>query len=95
MGLLDRFLKNDRKFWFVCYACMQQSSHDPLQSIFYYQGPPVEVLGRPLTRCPRCSSTNTVSFQKLKDERSDAKLWGLEQIVKKHPRSQFEVKGAA
>lgn len=92
MGLLDLFRKSDRKFWFVCYNCMTQSSHDELKSIFYYAGPPTVVKGRPLTPCPRCQNTNTVSFQTLKDDGSEAQLWGLEQAVKKHPRSTFEVK---
>ncbi len=42
----------------------------------------------------RCQSTNTISFQQLYDEGSEAQLWGLEQLVKQHPRSQFEIKGA-
>ncbi len=92
MGLLDRFLKKDRKYWFVCYACMQQTGHDTLRSVFYSQRDPVLILGRPWMKCPRCQGTNTKSFQQLKDEASDSPLWGLEQLVKKYPRSQFEVK---
>jgi hypothetical protein len=92
MGLLDRILRKDRKHWFLCYACLQQTNHATARSVFYYAGPPVLVLGRKLTQCPRCTSTNTISFQQLKDEGSDAQLWGLERVVKQHPRSKFEVK---
>ncbi len=92
MGLLDIFGKSDRKFWFVCYNCMMQTNHDAVKSIFYYDGPPTDVLGRAMTPCPRCQNTNTVSFQKLKDDGSEAQLWGLVQTVKKHPRSAFEIK---
>lgn len=94
MGLLDRLLKKRRKFWFVCYTCMVKTGNDPLKSVFYYEGPPDNVLGRPLIRCPRCQDTNTRSFWQLKDEGSEAALWGLERLVKKYPRSQFEVKRA-
>ncbi len=93
MGLLDRFLKKDRQFWFVCYTCMMQTGHDAVKSVFHSQGPPAVILGRPLMQCPRCQGTNTKSFQELKAEGSDAALWGFEQLIKKHPRSQFEVKG--
>lgn len=91
MGLLDRWLNKKRKFWFVCYNCLMQTGHDALKSIFYSEGPPVYILGRPLTECPRCRGTNTRSFQQLKDEGSEAALWGFEQLVKKYPRSRFEV----
>lgn len=92
MGLLGGLRKSDRKFWFVCYNCMMQTSHDPVKSIFYYAGPPTIQMGRALTPCPRCQDTNTVSFQQLKDDGSESQLFGLEQVVKKHPRSTFEVK---
>lgn len=92
MGILGSFKKSDRKFWFVCYNCMMQTSHDAVKSIFYYDGPPTIEMGRAFIRCPRCQDTNTVSFQKLKDDGSDSQLFGLEQTVKKHPRSTFEVK---
>lgn len=95
MRILDRLLKKDRKHWFVCYTCMHRTDRDPLQTVFYSEDAPVLILGRPWMKCPRCSGTNTVSFQQLKDEGSDTQLWGLEQIVKKHPRSQFEVKGTS
>lgn len=92
MGILDAFRKKTRKFWFVCYTCLQVTAHDTLKSVFYYEGSPTLVMGRPLTPCPRCQSTNTVSFQQLKDDGSEAQLWGLERIVKQHPRSFFEIK---
>jgi hypothetical protein len=92
MGILERLLKADRKFWYVCYACMQQTGHDTAKAVFYSQGPPVAVLGRLLMQCPRCGSTNTKSFQDLKNEGSGSALWGLESVVRKYPRRQFEVK---
>ena len=92
MGLLDVFRKSERKSWFVCYNCMMQTNHDEVKSIFYYTGPPTLVVGRPMTPCPRCQNTNTVSFQQLKDDGSEAQLWGLERTVRKHPRSTFEVR---
>ena len=94
MAILDAFWKSDRKFWFVCHNCMQQTAHDTLKSVFYYSGPPTVELGRSLYPCPRCKSTNTVSFQTLKDDGSEAQLWGLEHTVSKHPRRQFEIKPA-
>jgi hypothetical protein len=81
-----------RRFWFVCSNCMTTSGHDPLKSVFYFEGPGEDFLGRMMYKCPRCSSTNTRSFQDLKDEGSDAALFGLERLVKKYPRSTFEVK---
>ena len=94
MGWLDRLRKKDRRFWFVCYTCLQMTDHDTLNSVFYEESPPAMILGRLLTSCPRCSSTNTKSFQQLKEEGvgSEAALWGLERLIKKHPRTQFEVK---
>lgn len=91
MGIVQRLLKVDRKFWFVCYGCMGQTGHDTAKSVFYSEAPAVEILGRPWQQCPRCGGTNTKSFQQLKDEGSDSALWGLEQTVKKYPRRQFQV----
>ena len=91
MGILGRVFKGDRKFWFVCYTCMMQTGHDTVKSVFYSEQPPVEILGRAWQRCPRCGATNTKSFQELKDEGSDNALWGLERIVRKYPRSHFQV----
>jgi hypothetical protein len=69
------------------------TAHDSAKSVFYYTGPPQEVMGRLVTPCPRCQSTNAVSFQHLRGIGSEAQLWGLEQIVRQRPRSAFEVKG--
>ena len=89
MALLRRI---NRKNWFVCSHCMQQTGHDTVQSVFYSAGPRVMVLGRPMAKCPRCETTNTRSFEEIKNEGAQAALWGLERIVKKYPRSHFEVK---
>jgi hypothetical protein len=71
---------------------MQQTAHDTLKSVFYSEDPPVLVIGRPFAQCPRCGSTNTRSFQEIKNDGSESALWGLERIVKKYPRSRFNVK---
>jgi len=92
MGILEAFKKIDRRHWFICHNCLMQQNHDPLQALFYYAGPGEDFLGRRMIRCPRCSNTNTRSFQQLKEEGSDHALYGLERIVKKHARSRFEVK---
>ena len=92
MGILKVFQRLNRKLWFVCHACMQQTSHDALRSIFYYEGPPTLQRGRPFIPCPRCRNTNTVSFQQLEAEGSRAQLWGLEQAAKQHSRHFFEIK---
>jgi hypothetical protein len=94
MGLMSLFRRVDRKRWFVCSTCMQQTAHDTLKSVFYSEDPPVLVLGRPFGRCPRCGGTNTRSFQDIKAEGSESTLWGLERIVKQYPRSFFKVKRA-
>jgi hypothetical protein len=91
MGIFKRSVKADRRFWHVCYTCMQQTGHDTLRAVFYTQRAPIIVLGRPWMQCPRCASTNTKSFQDLKDEGSGSALWGLENLVRKYPRRQFEV----
>jgi hypothetical protein len=88
-----KFLKRiNRRQWFVCHACMMQSNHDPMRSIFFQDTPGEDFMGRMMYPCPRCSSTNTRSFQMLHDEGSTQPLFGLEQIVRQHPRSAFEVK---
>jgi len=92
MGLLDRLLGHDRRLWFVCYTCMMQTGHNAVESVFYSEGPPAMFLGRPLMQCPRCQGANTKSFQELHDEGSEAVLWGLERIVRKHRRGRFELK---
>jgi len=94
VGILDRVWKSRRKFWYVCYTCMMQTGHDAEKSVFYSEAPPVLILGRPWERCPRCGGTNTKSFQQLKDEGSNSALWGLEQLVRKRPRSHFEALAA-
>ena len=92
MGFWSRLRGIDRRYWHVCYNCMMQTGHDTVNSIFYWDGPPLMVLGRPMVPCPRCGNTNTKSFQTLKDEGSEAPLWGLEQTVRQHSRSRFVVK---
>ncbi len=92
MNLLSMFRRIDRQRWFVCSTCMQRTDHDTLISVFYAQGAREIILGRPLMRCPRCETTNTRSFEEIKNEGSAAALWGLERIVRKYPRSRFEVK---
>ncbi|MGO9275311.1 MAG: hypothetical protein ACLQOO_34590 [Terriglobia bacterium] len=81
-----------RRAWHICYGCMTQNGNDTERSVFYSEGPPVLVLGRPWMPCRRCGSTNTKSLQNLKDEGSDAAFWGLEQIVRKLPRREYEFK---
>lgn len=92
MGIWSGLKKIDRKYWFICHNCLMQTNHDPLKSLFYDEGPGEDYLGRTMHRCPRCSSTNTRSFQLLKEDGADQVLFGLERLVKKHPRSAFEVK---
>ncbi len=92
MGLLGALRKIDRKRWFICHNCLMLSNHDTLNSLFYYAGPGQDFLGRVLYPCPRCSSTNTRSFEQLKMEGSDQALIGLERIVRQHPRSVFEIR---
>ena len=92
MGILDRLRGIDRRNWYVCYICMMLKVNDTASSIFYTQSAPVLVLGRPMMPCPRCGDTNTKSFQRLKDEGAEAPLWGLEQTVRRHPRSRIIVK---
>ena len=84
-----------RRAWHICYGCMLGNGNDTEGSVFYSEGAPVLVLGRPWMPCPRCGSTNTKSLQNLKDEGSDAAFWGLERIVRKLPRNQYEFKGKA
>lgn len=92
MSILNIFKSIDRTRWFVCHNCLMQTNHDTLNSIFYSASPKVNVVGRPTMICPRCNDANTRSFQELKDEGSESTLWGLERIVRKHPRSRFVVK---
>jgi hypothetical protein len=92
MSVLSIFRKIDRQYWFICHNCLQLNDHDALRSVFYTESPPALQLGRATMRCPRCNDVNTRSFQEMKDEGSESALWGLERLVKKYPRSQFEVR---
>lgn len=73
---------------------MMQTNHDPLRSLFYRTEPGEDFMGRTMYPCPRCSSTNTRSFHQLKQDGSESALFGLERIVREHPRAMFEVKPA-
>ena len=95
MGFWYRFRRIQRSFWHLCYECLRQNGNQAEGAIFYYDGPPVEHLGRRHVQCPRCGALNTRSFQFLKDEGMEAVLFGLERIVKSNPRSRFEVKPSA
>lgn len=95
MSIFSIFRKIDRDRWFVCHNCMMHNDHDALNSIFYSDSPKVNVMGRPTMICPRCNDANTRSFQELKDGGSEASLWGLERLARKHPRSQFIVKAGS
>lgn len=91
MSLLDHFRKIDRNHWFICYTCLGNTDHDGLKSVFHSLAPKVLVVGRPWQQCPRCGGTNTLSFADLKEKDMDSALWGLERLVRKNPRSVFEV----
>ena len=84
-----------RRHWHVCNTCMGQTGHDTRKSVFYSEEPPVYVLGRPWTECPRCGGTNTKSLQDLKNEGADAAVWGLERIVRKLPRREYQFRTPA
>ena len=94
MSALNFLKRINRRQWFVCHGCMVQSNHEPLVSIFFQDTPGEDFMGRMMYPCPRCGTTNTRSFQSLKDEDATQPLFGLEQIVRKHPRSMFVVKPA-
>ncbi|MGH9352085.1 MAG: hypothetical protein ACRD2G_08005 [Terriglobia bacterium] len=91
MRLFSFFRKIEREHWFICYTCMGASDHEETKSVFYSLAPKVLVVGRKWQQCPRCGGTNTKSFAELKADGQDSALWGLERIVKKHPRRVFEV----
>lgn len=95
MGFWDRFRRLHRPFWHICYECLKVSGNVAEEAIFYYDGRPEEVGGRQAVGCPRCQSVNTRSFQFIKDEQEDSKLFGLERIVRSNPRSRFPVKPPA
>lgn len=90
MAFLALFKRIDRDHWFICYTCMGTTNHDETRSIFHSLAPRVDVVGRLWQQCPRCGGTNTKSFAELKAEHQDSALWGLERVVKKHARSQFD-----
>ena len=92
MSVLSHLKRINRKHWFICHACLMQTNHDPLRSLFFQNTPGQDFMGRMMFPCPRCSSTNTRSFQQLKEEGSEQALYGLERIVRQHPRHMFEVK---
>jgi hypothetical protein len=69
-----------------------QSNHDPMRSLFFQDTPGEDFMGRMMYPCPRCAGTNTRSFEQLKEEGSEQALFGLERIVREHPRQKFEVK---
>jgi hypothetical protein len=77
MGIARFFRSINREHWFVCSACMQQTAHDTLRSVFYSEDPPVLVVGRPFGKCPRCGSTDTRSFLEIQKEGSESALWNL------------------
>ena len=91
MSVLNFFKTINRRHWFVCHACMMNSNHDPLKSIFFQNSPGKDFMGRMMYPCPRCASTNTRSFKMLQDDGSTQQLFGLERIVRQHPRHIFEV----
>lgn len=92
MRFLQRFRRIRRPFWHICYNCMNRNGLNAEESIFYYEGPPEIIEGRPWIRCPRCHDLNTRSFQLLKEQGEEPALFGLERIVKSNPRSRFEIK---
>jgi hypothetical protein len=95
MSVLGQFKRINRRQWFICHACLMQTNHDSMKSLFFDDGPGEDFMGRTMYPCPRCASTNTRSFQQLKDEGSEQALYGLERIVKQHPREAFVLKPSA
>ncbi len=91
MGVLSHLKIINRKHWFICHACLVQNNHDSVHALFFETGPGEDFMGRRMYPCPRCSSTNTRSFEQLKKEGSEQALFGLERIVRQHPRSIFEI----
>ena len=95
MSVLSSLKRINRKHWFICHACLMQTNHDAMKSLFFDDGPGEDFLGRTMHPCPRCASTNTRSFQQLKQEGFDQALFGLERIAKEHPRATFVIKPSA
>jgi hypothetical protein len=94
MSVLNMFRRIDRRYWFICHNCLLRTNHDEMQSVFYSKSSQAMPMGRPTMLCPRCNDANTRSFQELKDEGAESALWGLERLVRKYPRSRFEVRPA-
>ena len=95
MGFWNRFRRLERAHWHVCYECLRNHGNRSEEAIFFDDGPPrAEFMGRQHYPCPRCQSLNTRSFRVLKREDENA-LWGLERIVRSHPRERFQVKPPA
>ena len=92
MSVLSRLRRVNRKNWFICHACLMQTNHDAIHSLFFQDTPGEDFMGRIMYPCPRCASTNTRSFQQLSDEGAEQVLFGLERIVRQHPRATFDVK---
>lgn len=96
MGFLDLLRGFNRRHWHICYECLRSTGNVAEDSIFFYAGPREPgIEGHAVARCPRCDTFNTRSFQFLKDKGEDSTVYGLERIVKTHPRSRFAVKPAA
>ena len=95
MGFLSLFRRVDRRHWHLCYECLKTSGNVAEEAIFHYAGPREPTAeGHAIARCPRCNGSNTRSFQFLKEKGEDSTLWGLERIVKLHPRRRFPGKSA-
>ena len=92
MSVLNLLKRINRRHWFICHACLMNTNHDPVKSLFYQATQGEDFMGRMMFPCPRCSSTNTRSFAQLKKEGSEQALFGLERIAREHPRSTFEIK---
>jgi len=96
VGFLDLLRGFNRRHWHICYECLRNNGNVAEDAIFFYDGPREPgIEGHAVARCPRCDTFNTRSFQFLKDTGEDSALFGLERIVKTHPRSRFAVKPAA
>ena len=62
MSIFNLLRRINRRHWFICHACLMQTNHDAVNSIFYQDTPGQDFMGRRMFPCPRCSSTNTRSF---------------------------------
>lgn len=96
MGFLDLFRRLNRRHWHICYECLRNHGNVAEEAIFFYDGPREPGMeGHGVTRCPRCQTFNTRSFEFLKEKGEDSTVWGLERIVKSNPRRRFPAKPAA